>query len=85
MWGEALIEVLNKNRYRYIQFGYRYAFYQTKSAEIAGNPQFRGVSPSNDIIILEKHHVLALKRDCERTRCAMPRKKKINHLDFLLT
>ena len=39
-----------QNRYRYIQFGYRYAFYETKSAEI-GDIDFGGISPSNDIII----------------------------------
>ena len=39
-----------------------------KSAEIAGNPQFWGVSPSNDIIISQKRHVLAKKSP--KTRCA---------------
>ena len=37
-WGQALIEVFEQNRYRYIEFGYRHAHYETKSAEIAGNP-----------------------------------------------
>ena len=36
--------------------------------------------PGNDIIISEKRHVLAPKRDCERTRCAMPRRKKVSWL-----
>ena len=47
-WGEALIEVLNQNRYHYIQFGYRNAYYETKSAEIAifGEfPQFLAGNP----------------------------------------
>ena len=83
--GRGFNRSFEQNRYRFIQFGYRYAFYETKSAEIVGNPQFGGVSPSNDIIISEKRHVLAPKRDCERTRCAMPRKKKVSNLDFLLT
>ena len=34
-WGEALIEVLNQNRYHYIQFGYQNAYNETKLAEIA--------------------------------------------------
>ena len=83
--GRGFNRSFEQNRYCYIQFGYRYAFYQMKSAEITGNPQFRGIFLSNDIIISEKHHVLALKQDCERTCCAMPRKKKVSHLDFLLT
>ena len=41
-WGEALIEVFVQNRYRIIQFSYRHAHYETKSAEIA---IFEGVSP----------------------------------------
>ena len=50
-----------QNRYRYIQFGYHYAFYETKSAEIVGNPRFWGVSQLNDIIISQKRHVLTPK------------------------
>ena len=41
-WGEALIEVFVQNMYRIIQFSYRHAYYETKSAEIA---IFEGVSP----------------------------------------
>ena len=41
--------------------------------------------PCYDIIISEKCHILAPKQDCERTRCAMPRRKKGSHLDFWLT
>ena len=41
-WGQALIEVFEQNRYRYIEFGYRHARYETKSAE---NHNFKGVSP----------------------------------------
>ena len=38
-----------------------------KSAEIAGNPQFWGVSPSNDIIISQKHHILTPENEmCNR-------------------
>ena len=47
-WGEALIEVLNQNRYRYIQFGYRKTYYEEKSAEImifGGFPQFLAGNP----------------------------------------
>ena len=83
--GRGFNRSFEQNRYRYIQFGYRYAFYQMKSAEVVGNLRFWGVSPSNDIIILQKRHILTPKRDCERTRCAMPRRKKGCHLDFWLT
>ena len=64
-WGEALIEVLNENRYRYIQFSYQNAYYEMKSAEIAilggVSPIFGRKSPCNDIMFSEKHHVLASK------------------------
>ena len=50
-----------QNRYRYIDFGYRNAHYETKSAKIAGNPQFLGESSCNDIIISQKCHVLVRK------------------------
>ena len=86
-WGRGVGRGFNRsfeqNRYRYIQFGYRYAFYETKSAEIAGNSLFWGVSPLNDIIISEIRHVLTPKRDCERTCCAIPRRKKGSHLENL--
>ena len=36
--GRGFNRSFEQNRYRYIQFGYRYTFYKTKSAEIAGNP-----------------------------------------------
>ena len=73
-WGRGLgrgfYRSFEQNRYRYIQFGYRYASYETKSAEITGNPHFWGVSSLNDIIISQKHHVLAPKKSknemCER-------------------
>ena len=41
-WGQALIEVFEQNRYRYIEFDYQHAHYETKSAE---NHDFEGVSP----------------------------------------
>ena len=73
-WGQALIEVFEQNRYRYIEFGYRHAHYEMKSAK---NRDFEGVSPilagnlaCYDIIIAEKHHVLIRKKSenemCER-------------------
>ena len=40
-WGEALNRSFEQNRYRIIEFGYRHAHYETKSAEIAF---FRGES-----------------------------------------
>ena len=49
--GRVFNRNFEQNRYRYIQFGYRYAFYETKSAEIGEIPDFGGISPSNDIII----------------------------------
>ena len=68
--GRGFNRSFEQNRYRYIQFGYRYAFYETKSAKIMGNPRFRGVSPLNDIIISQKRHVLAPEKSenemCER-------------------
>ena len=68
--GRGFNQSFEQNRYNYIQFGYRYAFYETKSAEIEGNPQFQGVSLLNDIIISQKHHVLAPEKSenemCER-------------------
>ena len=36
--GRGFNRSFERNRYRYIQLGYRYAFYRTKSAEIMGNP-----------------------------------------------
>ena len=59
--GRDFNQSFEQNRYHYIQFGYHYAFYKTKSAEIVGNPRFQGVSPLNDIIISQKHHILAPK------------------------
>ena len=56
-----------------------------KSHFSGGFPNFWREFPGNDIIISEKHHVLAPKRDCKRTGCAMPRRKKGSHLDFWLT
>ena len=41
-WGEALNRSFEQNRYRYIEFGYRNAHYETKSAK---NRDFRGDSP----------------------------------------
>ena len=43
--GERLYQSFEQNRYRYIQFGYRYASYATKSAKIVGNPHFQGGIP----------------------------------------
>ena len=40
-WGEAFNQSFEQNRYRYIEFGYRHAHNETKSAEnrdLAGNP-----------------------------------------------
>ena len=42
--GRGFNRSFEQNRYCYIQFGYRYAFYETKSAEIAGNPRLQGAS-----------------------------------------
>ena len=53
-----------------------------KSRFSGGFPNFWREFPRNDIIILEKHHILTPKWDCERTHCAMPRRKKGSHLDF---
>ena len=42
-WGEALNRSFEQNKYRYIEFGYRNAYYETKSAEnrdFEGIPQF---------------------------------------------
>ena len=36
--GRGFNRNFEQNRYHYIQFGYRYAFYEMKSAEISGNP-----------------------------------------------
>ena len=40
--GRGFNRSFEQNRYRYIEFGYRHAHYQTKSAE---NRDFEGVSP----------------------------------------
>ena len=41
--GRGFNQSFEQNRYRYIQFGYCYAFYQMKSAKIAGIPDFGGI------------------------------------------
>ena len=41
-WGQALLKVFEQNRYRYIEFGYRHAHDEMKSAE---NRDFEGISP----------------------------------------
>ena len=66
--GRGFNRIFEQNRYRIIQFGYRNAHYETKSAKIAGNPRILGVSPYYDIIISQKRHVLAPKSP--KTRCA---------------
>ena len=40
--GRGFNRSFEQNRYHYIEFGYRYAYYETKSAE---NRNFEGVSP----------------------------------------
>ena len=54
-WGEALNRRFEQNRYCYIEFGYRNAHYEMKSAEITifgGIPQILvGNSLDNDIIV----------------------------------
>ena len=67
-WGKGVGRGFNQsfeqNRYRYIEFCYRNAHYETKSAEnrdFRGIPQFWREFPCNDIIISQKRHVLARK------------------------
>ena len=72
--GRGFNRSFEQNRYRYIEFGYWHAHYETKSAE---NHDFEGVSPifgrespCYDIIISQKRHVLAPEKSenemCER-------------------
>ena len=70
--GERLqSEVFQQNRYCYIEFGYRNAYYETKSAEIAifgGIPQFWREFPCNDIMI--SPILIILPKKSPKTRCA---------------
>ena len=70
--GRGFNQSFEQNRYSYIEFCYRNAHYETKSAknhDFEGVPPFFGrESPYYDIIISQKHHVLTPKSP--KTRCA---------------
>ena len=69
-WGEAFIKVLNKTGIVTFSLVIVMHFTRLNRPKSQGIPIFRGVSPSNDIIISQKRHILAPKKSenemCER-------------------
>ena len=85
--GRGFNRNLEQNRYRYIDFGYRNAHYETKSAEIAffgGFPQFLAGNPRGMTSQSRKNIIISPEKSenemCERFHCDCARRCHGGHI-----